>query len=404
MTVFQTLPLRQSETGQRFQPAFYRWCQHAASAPIRIATKDEVDATLAIARDSMTLAAETVVARIHDAYPAQFLVSGEVDGSLRLLAYLGLNSAGVAALLEGRFSGLAPDPKWLVPAAQAEALYIWLVWAPRNLGQGTRLIDHMEKADATGIPIFSRAVTEVSARAQHAIGFDFATTLYPAAPEWLLVILPVSTERKPTIEIRPARTMEDLCKIFSVRSAVYIAEQFPLYAEEFDGNDFCATQMMSTVDGDPAGCMRIRWFGEFAKIERVAVRKEYRRYHLGVRMVRAATEHCRRKGYRRLYAHSRADLVPLWSTLGWRDMGSADFSFADIPYREITLDIEPDDDMIRIGADPMLLLRPEGAWDELGPFDRSQLGGDFGRQDLIRRHAGLRPTAARKQAPRPANA
>jgi hypothetical protein len=37
----------------------------------------------------------------------------------------------------------------------------------------------------------------------------------------------------------------------------------------------------------------------------------------------------------------------------------------------------------------MLLLRPEGRWDELGPFDRTQLGGDRGRRDWIDRHAGI---------------
>jgi GNAT superfamily N-acetyltransferase len=178
-----------------------------------------------------------------------------------------------------------------------------------------------------------------------------------------------------------------------------MAEQFPLYSEEFDGNDFCASQMLATVDDDAAGCMRIRWFGDFAKIERVAVRKEYRRYHLGTQLVRAGVEHCRRKGYRKLYAHSRADLVPLWRSLGWREIDGPAFRFADIDYREIALDIEPATDAIRFGADPLLLLRPEGRWDELGPFDRTQLGGHRDRAHLIERFAGIRrprPAPARR--------
>ncbi|MDB5736349.1 MAG: family N-acetyltransferase, partial [Sphingomonas bacterium] len=311
-------------------------------------------------------------------------------------AFLALNTAGAAAMIDGRFSTKAPDPAWLAgPEEVIEAVYIWLVWAPQQIGQCMRLISRMERSVAPGLPVFSRAVTEVSARMQHAIGFEQATGLYPSAPDWLLVTLPVAAPRRPTIDVQVARTMEDIAKVFAVRSAVYMAEQFPLYEEEFDGNDFCATQMLVKVDGDVAGCMRIRWFADFAKIERVAVRKEYRRYHLGAVLVRAGVEHCRRKGYRKLYAHSRADLIPLWRTLGWRDMGGADFSFADIPYREIVLDIEPAADAIRFGADPMLLLRPEGSWDELGPFDRTQLGGDRNRRHLIERFAGMRATRGR---------
>lgn len=71
-------------------------------------------------------------------------------------------------------------------------------------------------------------------------------------------------------------------------------------------------------------------------------------------------------------------------------MDGPPFRFADIPYREIMLEIEPGKDAIRFGADPLLLLlRPEGRWDELGPFDRTQLGAGRGREPLIARFAGL---------------
>jgi hypothetical protein len=67
-------------------------------------------------------------------------------------------------------------------------------------------------------------------------------------------------------------------------------------------------------------------------------------------------------------------------------MGGKDFSFVDVPYREIMLELEPSNDAIRFGADPMLLLRPEGRWDEIGPFDRMRLGGDRGRRGRADHH------------------
>lgn len=378
---------------RRFEPVFYRWAGHAEERPIRGATRCELAEILAVARDGMTLADDAAVDAVWALDPTQFLVTEASDGGVRqLIAFLRLNELGTAALIDGRFSGHRPDVGWLArPGEPAASIYIWLVWAPQQIGQCMRLVDHVDNAFAGEIPIFSRSVTHVSSRMHSAAGFQAATELYPSAPDWLLVALPTARLRRPTIDVQVARSMEDIARVFAVRSCVYMAEQFPLYGEEFDGNDFCATQLLATVDGDAAGCLRIRWFGDFAKIERVAVRKEYRRYRLTRQLVRTGMEHCRRKGYRRLYAHSRADLVPLWASLGWRDMGGKTFRFADVPYREIMLDLEPSNDAIRFGADPMVLLRPEGQWDELGPFDRTQLGHDRHRQDWIDRHAGIRP-------------
>ena len=377
--------------GHRFEPVFYRWADHAEDRRIRPATRQEVADILAIARDTMTLADDRAVDAVWAVDPNQFRITEPSAGGARqLIAFLRLNEVGTAAMIDGRFSGRRPEASWLArPGEPAASLYIWLVWAPQQIGQCMRLIGHMDEIAGDGIPIFSRGVTQVSSRMQAAIGFQHAGELYPASPEWLLVALPAVKLHRPDIRVQVARSMEDIARVFAVRSTVYMAEQFPLYAEEFDGNDFCATHFLATVDGDAAGCLRIRWFGDFAKIERVAVRKEYRRHRLTRQLVRTGVEHCRRKGYHKLYAHSRADLVPLWSSLGWRDMGGKDFSFADIPYREIVLDLEPSNNAIRFGADPMLLLRPEGSWDELGPFDRTQLGGDRGRREWIDRHAGM---------------
>ncbi|WBO21500.1 GNAT family N-acetyltransferase [Sphingomonas abietis] len=377
---------------RRFEPAFYRWADHAENRPIRPAERQEIAEILAVARQGMTLAEDAVIDAVRAIDPAQFQITeASAAGARQLIAFLRLNEAGTAAMLDGRFSGAQPDLAWLArPGEIAASIYIWLVWAPQQIGQCMRLVAHMEEQAADGLPVFSRAVTAVSARMQNAVGFQPASDLYPSAPPWLLVALPMVKLRRPSIKVQVARTMEDIARVFAVRSAVYMAEQFPLYEEEFDGNDFCATHLLATVNGDVAGCLRIRWFGDFAKVERMAVRKEYRRYHVTRPLAAAAIAHCRRKGYRKLYAHSRADLVPLWASLGWRDMGRKDFSFADIPYREIMLELEPLDNAICFGADPMLLLRPEGGWDELGPFDRTQLGGDRGRLGMIHEFAGLK--------------
>jgi predicted GNAT family N-acyltransferase len=63
---------------------------------------------------------------------------------------------------------------------------------------------------------------------------------------------------------------------FAIRTLVYLGEQNCPWREEFDGNDYTATHVLGCVDGEPVATARIRWFGEFAKLERLAIRTEFR--------------------------------------------------------------------------------------------------------------------------------
>lgn len=184
-------------------------------------------------------------------------------------------------------------------------------------------------------------------------------------------------------------------KVVSIRSATYIAEQFCRYDEEFDGNDLCATQFLGHVDGDAAGCIRLRYFGDFAKLERLAVRKEYRSTRLAFRLVREAIAHARAKGFTRIYGHARADIMPFWRMFGFREVeGRPRFRFANLDYIEGVLDLEPSADAIAFGADPMVTTRPEGAWDVPGPLDLSNEREDPLRQALLDRHTRRIPERA----------
>ena len=93
-----------------------------------------------------------------------------------------------------------------------------------------------------------------------------------------------------------ARTFEDLMRVSSLRAAVYIGEQECPYEEEFDGNDLAATHLIGYIGNEPAGCLRIRFFADFAKLERLAVRKEYRNTKLSFQIVRAAIRLCHEPG------------------------------------------------------------------------------------------------------------
>jgi predicted GNAT family N-acyltransferase len=120
--------------------------------------------------------------------------------------------------------------------------------------------------------------------------------------------------------IRVANSIADLMQVVAIRAAVFLAEQSCPYEEEFDGNDFCALHLIASVGGEPAACLRVRFFADFAKLERLAVRHEFRRSVLAFEIVRAGIRLARRKGYTRIYGHAQDRLVPFWSRFGARPM------------------------------------------------------------------------------------
>ena len=158
----------------------------------------------------------------------------------------------------------------------------------------------------------------------------------------------------------------------TVRSAVYVGQQECPYEEEFDGNDLCATHLLGYVGREPAGCMRVRFFADFAKIERLAIREEFRKTRTAFQLVRAGFRLCQKKGYTRVYGHSQKRLVNFWSRFGFRVMENAkSFVFSDFDYIEIVADIERDPDCIKIGSDPYTVIRPEGRWHVPGILEQS---------------------------------
>src|SRR5258706_14129840 len=109
-----------------------------------------------------------------------------------------------------------------------------------------------------------------------------------------------------------------MMKCLSVRGIVFIGEQGSPYDEEFDGNDFTATHILATVGGEPAGAMRIRYFGDFAKPERLAVLQRFRleRFKEGgvpFRFPGLAFNFCARKAIPRFSRHANKPLLPFAS-------------------------------------------------------------------------------------------
>jgi predicted GNAT family N-acyltransferase len=179
-----------------------------------------------------------------------------------------------------------------------------------------------------------------------------------------------ATTRKASIKI--ARNMEDLMQVVAIRSAVFLTDQACPYEEEFDGNDFCSLHLIAMVGPEPAACLRARYFADFCKLERLAVRQDYRRSRIAFQIVQAGIELARKKGFKRIYGHAQDRLVDFWAHFGAKPIGDGrKLVFSDFSYTEMVIELEPHPDPITMGTDPYLIIRPEGDWEDRGVLDES---------------------------------
>jgi predicted GNAT family N-acyltransferase len=305
------------------------------------------------------------------------------------LAFLMLNAEGVARMFNGTLD--MTDPPLELLCRQHEkpaAIYVWGVYARGVIAGGVPLA--FEKAWSPlyrSAPLFARAATAEGFRMLESLGFRRGAVwrgrtvpnfhMYPRGKSVKEMRAVYDSylddgDNGDDVSITVVRSIEDFMRVVSVRSATFIAEQDCPYGEEFDGNDFCASHLIAYAGSEPAGCLRIRYFADFAKLERLAVRHEFRDRRMGTRLMQAGVELCRMKGYRRIYGRAQKDLLGYYENMGWHRLeGSPEFYFSDYAYIEIVLDTEPNPEAIRLGVDPYVLMRAEGRWDRPGILDKS---------------------------------
>jgi predicted GNAT family N-acyltransferase len=341
----------------------------------------EVERLIAMA--SQDIPAMTVIGdairRVHAQNPDAILAVRGRGGLVGGVALLYLNSRGLEALLGGQFEPADPPDKYLAqPHETPAAIYGWALYLPGPLvgalGNVMRILQSPRHAAAD---IYARAATVKAVVFQAHVGFEPCTN----GPDGLMVYRrshavscakPRESPPRRKIEVRIGRNADDFLMAHSIRAAVYLSEQLCPYAEEFDGNDWVSTHFIGLVDGEPACCLRARYFGDFVKLERLAVRKEFRTSRIAFDVVRAAVRHVRRKGFRKIYGHARQGLEKFWAHFGAKPLGrELNLVFSDFRYTEMFAEYPPVNDAITIDSGAYVIIRPEGEWDRPGPLESS---------------------------------
>ena len=358
----------------------------------------EIDALIAYAREDLSGVADgSVVRRVVSHNPDCLWAIARRErfdatnpSAEGLIAFLLLNRAGMQRLFDGSLDATNPDVSLLAPQSEKPAgIYVWAAHARGLMAGGMALA--MEKMNTPlyrDVDIYARAATPEGLHTIQVTGFRPGATFEGRFASELHVLRRLKEvqshspiydnyrgrAKKRDLSVTVARSVEDIMRVMTIRSAVYMAEQECPYEEEFDGNDFSATHLIGYVGNEPAACLRIRYFADFVKMERLAVRREFRKTRLAFKLVRAGIELCRAKGYRKIYGHSQKRLLNFWSRFGFRPYeGSREFVFSDFDYIEVALDMTPHPQAIAIGVDPYIMIRPEGRWHVPGILERSAI-------------------------------
>lgn len=312
---------------------------------------------------------------------------GEPGGSpIGILAHLPLTHEGAIALFNGDLNTANPDLKYICkPHQRAAALYFWFIYVPYGQGGGISLVmEKMTSAKNKDLPIFCKAANEKAKAFFERMGFVMGATYEMLHSRVLMscAFPDLAAGRKPYDNYIPGQnvgtkktsvtvvhSLDDLLKCIAIRGAAYVEERGIPYQEDVDGNDFTATHLLGYVGDEPAGCIRLRYFAGFIKIERLAVLPRCRG-GLAMHLVRAALAFGQDKGYRRFYGQSAAPVLKLWKHFGFKQRPGPGLAYlTDEVYYEIDLETDRVMQPLHVNSGAAVLVRPEGQWDRRGPLE-----------------------------------
>jgi predicted GNAT family N-acyltransferase len=330
-----------------------------------------------IAEDAASLETMRAVHRQNsDSFWGLFQQTGQTHELVGFYCQLTLNEAGHDALLKRTINLKKPHAAFLCDEGDpADAIYVWAMLAERKLDIFRPMLAR-SLARYSGIAHYATLATEAGRKAGRTGGMRPVTPQDDRVGGLFVLKLGyahrVQAPPQPSIRVMAVTGADQLEQVRAIRAVVFMGEQKCPYAEEFDGNDCCATHILGFVGDEPAGCARIRYFGDFAKIERLSVLSQYRRTKLKYRLVEFAEELVRQKGFNMIYGHPQRRILNFWTKLGYEIVNrNFEFHYSDHDYAEMRKYLDPHPEQLTMHSDPMVLVRPEGNWAQPGILEHS---------------------------------
>lgn len=186
---------------------------------------------------------------------------------------------------------------------------------------------------------------------------------------------PASTGHN-SIRVEIVTTQEQLQHAYTIRAICFMEENGVAAGQSFDGNDLQATHVIVYAGQEPIGALRIRWFKDFAEIERSAFRKAYRNPRHLKTVAEFVFKHIARKGYSRVVTHAAPIYARLWERLlGFKQVAEKPpvvFAGHPEPYIELIKELDVPENAITLATDPTIMFRTEGEWDIASQYEASR--------------------------------
>ncbi|OGS40907.1 MAG: hypothetical protein A3K77_03325 [Euryarchaeota archaeon RBG_13_31_8] len=136
------------------------------------------------------------------------------------------------------------------------------------------------------------------------------------------------------LKIKQVTDKQEFKEIIKIREKVFIKEQNVPKEIEIDELDKESKHFIVYIKNIPIGCARIRKINDYAKLERIAILKEYRCRGFGKELTNFLINYCKRKGFNEIHIHSQIYVSSFYEKLGFKSIGK-NFLEANIEHIEM---------------------------------------------------------------------
>lgn len=131
----------------------------------------------------------------------------------------------------------------------------------------------------------------------------------------------MSADCRPTVTVRPARDAAEVAAAHDLRVRVFCDEQGVPIAEELDGLDAEAVQIVALDESGVIATCRLRSVGKTCKLERMAVDRRLRGRGVGTRLLATAEEEARAEGAETILLHAQREAEGFYAAAAYVSEG-----------------------------------------------------------------------------------
>lgn len=123
------------------------------------------------------------------------------------------------------------------------------------------------------------------------------------------------------VTIKEISSPEELAIAFRIRREVFIVEQSVPEEEEYDEHESTSKQFLAYLEGEAVGTARMRQAHKGIKLERFAVKKEFRGKQVGASLVKNLLTKCKNELRSSVYLYAQVAAKDFYKKFGFEARG-----------------------------------------------------------------------------------